>query len=243
MKMKQKGIATAAIAVVVIVVIAVAGVGAFLVLRGRGPGVGTRNATATVRLHDAETIDIAEWAEDYMPDMPGVSITVSGTVTVNSFSATNVTVKLHNKDTGEWITIIENQTITDLIVGDNFVEEISSGTYDKVSIYIGTITVSVEWTDIVISYTVDLSQYGFSGTFSGEYNQPAGSFSQSVTINQEFVINLEPEVTVDVGKNQVFDVDTNCPFDMDSSVSGAGVPSFRFNAGALKRGNMKARGI
>ena len=180
--------------------------------------------------------------ESYIPDIPGVTISAWGTVTVNSFSATNITVKLHHKDNDEWITIIENQTITDLTIANDLVEEISSGTYDKVSVYIGTVSVGVSWSDIVISYTIDLSPYGGVGTFSENYTQPAGSFNQSITINQEFVIDLEPDVIVDAGENQVFDVDTGAPFDIDSTGSGM-TQGFDFDAGELELANMKARGL
>ena len=260
MKMKQKGIATAAIAVIVIVVIAVVGVGAFLVLRGRGPGVGTRNATATVKLHDAETIDLAQVASDYMPDIPGVEITVSGTVTINSFSVTDVTVKLHNSTTGEWITIVEDLDITDMIQVNELENQVSSGTYDKVSVHVGTVSVDMSWTEIVINYTLDYTQmgipaeyvpymeaYGFPST--GSYTLPAGSFNTQVTLNQTFEISFTQDVEVTEGEDQVFDVDTGAPMDFgsgfgqDMSWDMGENMSYDMQEGQMNQGRMKALGM
>ena len=205
MKIEQKGIAAAAIAVIVVVVVAVAGAGAFIVLRGRGAA---RNATATVRLHDAYTVNLSDYENSITSALqsyiPGASIDVSGTFTVNSFSVTNVTVKLHNKTANEWITIVEGQTITDMTENNDFVATISSGTYDKVSLYVGTIALDVSWTEITFNLTIP-------GAPDNIITAPAGSYSGSVTINQTVELTLATEVVVTDGENQVFDVDTGAP--------------------------------
>lgn len=248
MKMKQKGIAVAVIAVIVIVVVAVAGAGALLVLRGGGGAA--RNATATVKLHDARVINIADWADQHLPDIPGLTITITGTVTINSFSATNVTVKLHNQNTDEWITIIEGQTITDLTTGENLTREISSGTYDKVSIYIGTVSANVDISDIVVTVvgTIDPTQYGApAGTPSINIDNTmtvmqAQNINQQFAVNKEFVLNLSPVILVTEGENQVFDVDTNAPFDLDFGYQFGTGPSPDFDVGEMEAANMKASG-
>lgn len=242
-KLGQAGISAAQGAIVLMVVLVAAGVTAYLLIGP--PKVVGKPATATVKLHDAYTINIAEWHEKYAPDIPGVDISISGTVTVNSFSATNVTVKLHNKDTGEWITIVEGQTITDMTVVNDLVKEITSGTYDKVSVYIGTITIDITQSDIVVTGTVDPTKFGAPAgtpTISISETIPGQKFSQLVTINQEFVISLTPEVEVTAGENQVFDVDTNAPFDFDP---GAGVGGARphFDVGEMHAEKMGARGM
>lgn len=233
MKIEQKGIAAAAIAVIVVVVIAVVSAGVFLVLRGREAGVGVtgvgvRNATATVKLHDAQIIDIAQVASEYLPNIPGVSVTASGTITINSFSVTDVTVKLHNSTTGEWITVVENLDITDMTTINNLTEEIASGTYDKVSVHIGTITIDMSWTPLVFSYTIDYGQMQIPQELlpyiqaylpsTGGYTVPAGSFNTSVTLNQTFEISFSSVIEVTEGENQVFDVDTGAPFDFGSGL-------------------------
>ena len=120
-KLGQKGISRVQSVIVFVVVLALAGAGAYLLFIKPA----AKEVSVTVRLHDAETIDLSQLAQEYMPELPfGISVSVSGTVTINSFSATNVTVRLHNKDTGEWATIVENQIVTDLTV-----ETISSRTF------------------------------------------------------------------------------------------------------------------
>lgn len=225
MKTGQKGVTTAAIVVAVVVVIAVAGAGVFLLLRGREPSAGGK-ATATVKLHDAQTIDLATAVSEYLPDISGVDITVAGTVTINSFSVTDVTVKLHNSTSGEWVIIAENQTITDMTAINTLAGEISAGVYDKVSVHIGMITIDIAWTEIVINYTLDYTQLGvpeellpYIQTYlpsSGSYALSAGGFNGSVTLNQTFDITFTHAVDVTAGENQVFDIDTGAPFGFES---------------------------
>lgn len=215
--MKNKGI-SAGIGIAIIVIIAVGGLGAYLMLsgggggaggggeeggEGGGGGTGTTTTSATVKLHDAESIDLSTWENNI--SITGVNVSVTGTVTVNAFSATNITVKLHNKDSGQWVTIVEDKNISDLTVVNELTKEISSGTYDKVSVYIGMIDIDIEWTDIEITGTVDLSQYDGSGTHSiDNITLENGKVNKTYTIEQEFVIPLSAEVSVASRENPSF---------------------------------------
>jgi len=202
-KLSQSGISTAQLAIVLAVVIAAAGASAVALLELGGPAM---NATATVMLHDAETIDLSEYEDSITPYLPaGASIDISGTFTVNLFSATNVAVKLHNRTADEWITIVEGHTVTDMTESNDFAADISSGTYDKVSLYVGTITLDVSWSEITINLANSL------GAPEDSVTAPAGSYSGSVTLDQEFEIPLATEVVVAEGEHQVFDVDTGAP--------------------------------
>lgn len=222
--MKNKGIATSVI--VIVVVVAATAAGGYMVMSGDGDnplttdenegGTGGGGETevspnATVKLHDATTIDLSKQAENYIQsDMSGVDINVSGTVTVNSFSATNVELKLHNQDSDNWTTIVNEENITDLTTVNEFSKEISSGTYDKVSVYIGTITVDIQWTEIKINGS------GF-GTENIVYTVPSDNFYESATIKEEFTINLSTGVSVTSGENKTFDIDTGAPFNLPIS--------------------------
>ena len=201
-KLSQSGISTAQLAVVLVVVIVVAGASAVMLLKLGGP---VRNAMATVRLHDAETINLSDYENSitrFLP--PGASIGISGTLTVNTFSATNITVKLHNKTTDEWITIVEDQTIADMTTANDFSAPISAGTYDKVSVYLGTIIADVSWTEITVNF---INVPNAPDTFTA----PAGGFDNSFAINYEFVISFGTEVVVTEGEHKVFDVDIGPP--------------------------------
>ena len=205
-KLSQSGISTAQLAVVLVVVIVAAGASAVVLLKRGGP---VRNAMATVRLHDAETINLSDYENRITPYLPpGASVDISGTFTVNLFSATNVAVKLHNKTADEWITIVEGQTITDMTTANDFSAAISAGTYDKVSLYIGTITLDVSWTEITIKFTIP-------GAPDNIITAPAGSYSGSDTLNQTFEIPFATEVVVAEGEHQVFDVDTGAPLSIN----------------------------
>ena len=203
-KLNQSGISTAQMAIVLAVVIVAGGASAGVLLKRGGPA---RNATATVRLHDAETVNLSDYENRITPYLPaGASINVSGTFTVNSFSVTNVTVKLHNKTADEWITVVEGQTIADMTQNNDLVVAISSGTYDKVSLYMGTMTLDVSWSEITFNATniPNVPDNGFTA--------PAGSYSGLVTSNQAFELSFATEVVVTEGTNQVFDVDVGAPF-------------------------------
>lgn len=231
-KLSQSGISTAQLAIVLVVVIVAAGASAVVLLKRGGPAM---NATATVRLHDAETINLSDYENRITPYLPtGASIDISGTFTVNLFSATNVAVKLHNKTADEWITIVEGQTITDMTENNDFVAAISSGTYDKVSLYVGTITLDVSWTEIMINLTIP-------GAPDNIITAPAGSYSGSVTLNEEFEIPLATEVVVTEGEHQVFDVDTGAPLSIDP------ITLYYLKAGedccSMDAANMGARGL
>jgi len=202
-KLSQSGICTAQMAIVLVVVIVAAGASA-LVLLNRGP---VMNATATVRLHDATTVNLSDYENRiaaYLP--PGASIDVSGTFTVNSFSVTDVTVRLHNKTANEWITVAEGQTIADMTQNNDLVAAISSGTYDKVSLSMGTMTLDVSWSEITFNVT------NIPNVPDNGFTVPAGSYSGSVTSNQAFELSFATEVVVTAGANQVFDVDVGAPF-------------------------------
>ncbi len=250
MKTKQKGVSTAAMTMAVVVVAVVVVAGAAVYLLG-GPKIQptggiAMNASATVKLHDAEVIDLAVWTENFMPDIPGLTISISGTATVNSFSASNVTVKLHNKTTDQWITIVDGQTITDMTVANDLVKEISAGTYDKVSVYIGTITIDVTVSDIVVSGYVDPTYFGAPAgtpTVNIGMTVPGDNYTGSFGINKEFVLNFLSEVEVTEGENQVFDADTNSPFNPSPTYSFASGFDFDLGAGELNSAKMVATGL
>lgn len=267
-KLRQTGISAAQGAIVLVVAILAAGAIAYTLTRPAGPGGTTLNASATVKLHDTQTVDLGGWADNYMPKLPGVTVDVSGKVTVNKFEASNVTVKLHNKDTGEWVTIIENETINDLTRVNELHKEISSGVYDAVKICVGTITVGIEWTDIWVYHKVDLTrienipdaalsflqEHGIPTTHEdNRLVKPAGSISESIAINQCFTLHLLSEVAVNAGENQVFDIDTNIPIGSDMApgesqhVAGFGdyttSYNFSFTPGEMKEEYMCARGV
>lgn len=235
-------------AIVLVVVIVAAGASAVVLLQRGGPA---RNATATVRLHDAEIINISDH-ENRINDLvhsmvsPDASIDISGTLTINSFSATNVTVKLHNKTADEWITVVEGQNITDMTTANEFSTAISAGTYDKVLVYIGTVTLDVSGTEITvnfINFPEGMAPTPPTGTL------PAGGYSGSVDINVEFEISFATEVVVAEGENQVFDVDTGPPIDpvalflyvMGEHPGGEGDPIE--NAITMDEANMSAQGL
>ena len=202
-KLSQSGISTAQLAIVLVVVIVAAGASAFVLLKLGGPAM---NATATVRLHDAETIDLSDYENRITPYLPaGASFNVSGMFTVNLFSVTDVAVKLHNKTADEWITIVEGQTVTDMTESNDFSAAISSGTYDKVSLHMGTMTLDVSWTEVTFNFT------NIPGVPDNIITMPAGSYSGSVTPNQTVEIPLATEVVVTEGEHKVFDVDTGAP--------------------------------
>jgi len=201
-KSSQSGISTAQLAIVLVAVIAAAGASAVVLLKLGGPAM---NATATVRLHDAEIIDLSDYENRITPYLPaGASIDVSGMFTVNLFSVTDVTVKLHNKTADEWITIVEGQTITDMTESNDFSASISSGTYDKVSLHMGAMTLDVSWTEVTLSFTIP-------GAPENTVTAPAGSYSGSATINQTVELSFATEVVVTEGEHKVFDVDTGAP--------------------------------
>jgi len=250
--MKDRGIGTAII--VIVIVAAAAAAGGFMVMSEDG-GVdevgtgttdeneGTMSTNATVRLHDAETIDLSKEAENYMPSsMSGVDINVSGTVTVNNFSATNVTVKLHNQDSDQWTTLVNEDEITDLTKVNEYEKEISPGTYDKISWYIDNITVDIQWTEIDINATVDFSEFGGSGT--EEFNQSIdnGKIEQSVAIKKEFTENFSKGISITSEENQIFDVETGAPFNLPFSADAGGLSSTAPEAG-LEESRMQAKAL
>lgn len=203
-KLGQSGISTEQMAIVLVVVIVAAGASAVMWLQ-RGEPV--RNATATVRLHDATIVNLSDYENSiaaYLP--PGASIDVSGTFTINSFSVTNVTVRLHNKTASEWITVVEGWTIADMTQNNDLVAAISSGTYDKVSLFIGTITIDVSWSEITFN-AVNVPNVPDNGV-----TVPIGSYSGSVAPNQALELSFATEVVVTEGANQIFDVDVGAPF-------------------------------
>jgi len=202
-KLSQSGISTAHLAIVLVAVIAAAVASAVLLLKLGGTA---RNATATVRLHDVEIIDLSDYENRITPYLPaGASIDVSGTFTVNLFSVTDVTVKLHNRTADEWITIVEGQTVTDMAQSNDFSASISSGTYDKVSLHMGAMTLDVSWTEVTFDPT------NVPGVPDDIIIMPAGSYSGSVTISQTVELTLATEVVVTEGEHKVFDVDTGAP--------------------------------
>ena len=161
--------------------------------------------SVTVRLHDAQVIDLSQKEEEIASVVSKFGVTdfhISGTVTINSLSATDVTIKLLNKDTGEWITIIEGQTVTDLTTANDFTKDIPIGTYEKLSVHFGTLDLDMTHTEI-----------GMSGTYQGipfNWTVPAGScnYSGSIPVNQTFEVSF----TVTVTESRVVDVDTGEPF-------------------------------
>ncbi len=182
----------------------------------------TVSANATVMLHDATTIDLSKRAENYLPDSVSTfDINVEGTVTVNTFSATNVTLKLHNQGSDNWITIVNEEDITDLTTVNEFTKEIYSGTYDKMSLYIDKITVDIEWTQIkVTSETMDIDE-----------TVPSGEIDEEFTIGNEFTMNFSTGVVVSSGDNRVFDADTGAPFSLPFSSDTSGFSSASPDAG------------
>lgn len=214
--------------IIALIVAAVVVAACFLMNRG-GP---TGGATVTVTLHDAETIDLGQLAEEYLPDIPGVSLSISGVVTVNSFSVTDVTVKLYDENTDGWVTVANNQTVTDMIAGGEFTANIPAGTYNKVSVYIGAITADIEWTDISLTGTIE----GFGPGQEYSFSIPSGDYNNTLSIDQEFIISFTP-VTITGGGT--IDVDTGSPFRLASSGSGMGM-SFDFGKGQLDSTKMRA---
>ena len=228
------------LAIVLVVVIAAAGVSAVVLLNRGGPAM---NATATVRLHDAEVINLSDYENSitsYLP--PDASLDVSGTFTVNTFSVTNVTVRLHNKTAGEWITIVEGQTIADMTTSNDLVAAISSGTYDRVSLYMGTMILDVSWSEITLSFT------NVPGTPDNIFTLPPGSYSESVTINKTIELSFATEVVVIEGENKVFDVDVGAPFSPLGIMYylGSGEHNLEnnlVNENSMDAANMSARGL
>ena len=161
--------------------------------------------TLTVRLHDAQVIDLSQHEEEIASLVSQYGITdfhISGTVTISSLSATDVTIKLLNKDTGEWITIIEGQTVTDLTTANDFAKGIPTGTYEKLSVHFGTLNLDMTHTEI-----------GISGAYQGipfSWTVSAGSFdySGSIPVNQTFEVSF----TVTITEDKIVDVDTGEPF-------------------------------
>jgi len=201
-KLSQSGILTAQLAIALVFVIVAAGASAVVLLKRGGLAM---NATATVRLHDAEIINLSDYENRITPYLPaGASFDVSGMFTVNLFSVTNVAVKLHNKTADEWITIVEGQTITDMTESNDFSAPISSGTYDKVSLHMGAMTLDVSWTEVTINFTIP-------GAPENTVTAPAGSYSGSATLSQTVEIPFATEVVVTEGEHQVFDVDIGAP--------------------------------
>jgi len=232
--MKQKGITAAVMAGILIIVV----VAALVVTWPQGTG----HTSATLRLHDAQTIDMTDWAQRYMSEIAGATVTVEGTVTVNSFSATDVTLRLHNKSTGQWENIVENRDVTDMMVNNDMTKEITTGTYDEVSLYIGTVSLDISWTDILVGGTIDLSDYGYDETFDINYIENAGHFSDSVAVNQEFTLDLSPNVVATVGENQYFDVDAGAPFNFSGTDPGENI-GFNLLPGEMNAGCMTASGV
>ena len=217
------------------VVIVVAGVSAIVLLNRGGP---VRNATATVRVHDAETINLSDYENIIMSYLPaGASMDVSGTFTMNSFSVTNVTVRLHNKTADEWITIVEGQTIADMTTSNDLVAAISSGTYDRVSLYMGTMILDVSWSEITLSFT------NVPGIPDSSFTVHAGSYSDPVTVNKTIELSFATEVVVIEGEHKVFEVDTGAPFSPLGVLYGLRIGEIGENAYSMDVANMSARGL
>ena len=235
-KLSQSGISTAHLAIALVVIIVAAGASAVLLLKLGGPAM---NATATVRLHDAEIIDLSDYENSITPYLPpGASIDVSGTFTVNLFSVTDVTVKLHNKTADEWITIAEGQTVTDMTQSNVFSASISSGTYDKVSLHMGAMTLDVSWTEVTFDPT------NVPGVPDDIITMPAGSYSGSVTISQTVELTLATEVVVTEGEHKVFDVDTGAPLSPLGILYGLKMQEDLMGENlSIDAANMSARGL
>lgn len=166
----------------------------------------------TVRLHDTQEVDLSKVTMDDLPPsmlaMFGITnFALSGTVTINSFSARDVTIKLYNKDYGQWITVVEGYTVTDLTTSNDFSKEIPVGTYEKVSVYFGTI--DLDMTHGMINVFVSGVYQGKPFTWGSTVPPGSQNYNGSIPVNKAFEALFGP---MKIEDHKTVDVDIGRPF-------------------------------